>query len=214
MLKRLLKSLFALLGSAALLLGVVSWQYFIGHNFRTVEKGAFYGSRQMSGAALERAIRKYNIKTVINLRGEHSDQDWYREETAACRRAGVAHISFGWSKNQLPSPESLADFITLIEEGEQPFLAHCQGGTHRTAVAAAVYLLLRGESTDTARRQFGPMFKDAPIGELVMLYEQSDLPFRQWALEVYPAIYAARNTSHLFIFTGNRQDYGFLRPAF
>ncbi|HEX72335.1 MAG TPA: hypothetical protein ENN65_03365, partial [Candidatus Hydrogenedentes bacterium] len=189
MLKRFLQSLLALLGTAALLLAVVAWQYFIGHNFRTVEKGAFYGSRQMSGAALERTIRKYDIKTVINLRGENTDQDWYREETAACRRAGVAHISFGWSKNRLPPPESLARFVMLIEEGKKPFLAHCEGGTHRTGVAAAVYLLLRGESPDSARGQFGPMFKDAPIGELVTLYEQSDLPFRQWVLEAYPAIY-------------------------
>jgi len=76
-----------------------------------------------------------------------------------------------------------------MESGQGPFLAHCQGGTHRTGAAAACYELLRGKSVAEARKQFGPFFNDAPIGKLVALYEQSDLPFKQWALEVYPSVY-------------------------
>ena len=71
-------------------------------------------------------------------------------------------MSFGWSKNSLPDPESLARYIGVLETGRKPFLAHCQGGTHRTGVAAAVYLLLKGTDVATARKQFGPMFNDAP----------------------------------------------------
>lgn len=195
MLKPILKASGVVLGILALILAVVIWQYVIGHNFRTVEKGVFYGSRQMSGAALERAIKKHGIKTVINLRGENPDREWYKAEAEACRRAGVTLVSLGWSKNSLPSPESLARFVTLIEEGDKPFLAHCEGGTHRTGAAAAAYLLLQGKTPDLARGQFGPMFNDAPIGELVTLYEQSDMPFKQWVMEAYPAIYASRKQS-------------------
>lgn len=163
--------------------------YFPGYNWRTVEKGAFYGSRQMGGAALERTIKKYGIKTVINLRGENTGSDWYDAEAETCKRTGITLANFSWSKNSLPSPDSLARFIALVESDQGPFLAHCQGGTHRTGAAAACYELLRGKSVEEARKQFGFMFNDAPIGQLVDLYERSDLPFKKWALEVYPNIY-------------------------
>ena len=193
--KTILKILLTGIGTAAVILAVPVLYYFPGYNWRTVEKNAFYGSRQMGGAAIERTVKKYDIKTVINLRGENPGSDWYDEEAAACKRAGVALVSFGWSKNSIPSPDSLAKFIELVENGDKPFLAHCQGGTHRTGAAAAVYELLRGKNVTEARKQFGPMFNDAPIGKLIDLYEQSDLPFKQWALEAYPAIYEKEKAS-------------------
>ena len=189
MIKTILKVFLGLVATAIVVLAVPFLYYFPGYNWRTVEKDAFYGSRQMGGRALERTIQKYGIKTVINLRGENPDSDWYTAEAAACERAGATLCSFGWSKNSIPNPASLAQFIELIETGDRPFLAHCQGGTHRTGAAAAVYELLRGKSVNEARKQFGPMFNDAPIGQLLDLYEQSDLPFKQWALEIYPLRY-------------------------
>jgi protein tyrosine phosphatase (PTP) superfamily phosphohydrolase (DUF442 family) len=170
-------------------LGPLVWQYFPNYNWRTVEEGVFYGSRQMGGAALERAIEEYGIGTVINFRGSNEGTDWYDEEVAACRKAGAAHVSFSWSKNSLPDPESLLRFIALMESGEKPFLAHCQGGTHRTGAAAAVYRLLKGETPEAARGEFKLGFNDAPIGELVDLYEASGMSFREWATEAYPAAY-------------------------
>jgi len=208
--KTILKALLACVVTALLILAVPVLYYFPGYNWRTVEKGAFYGSRQMGGPALERTIKKYGIKTVVNLRGENPGSDWYDAEVEACKRAGITLANFGWSKNSIPSPESLAKFIELMESNQGPFLAHCQGGTHRTGAAAACYELLRGKSVAEARKQFGPMFNDAPIGRLIDLYEQSDLPFKQWALEVYPSVYeqekgrekVSRNTTisilHLF----------------
>ncbi len=170
-------------------LGPLVWHYFPNYNWRTVEEGAFYGSRQMGGEALARTIEQYGIRTVVNCRGNNEGSDWYDEEVEACRRMGIAHVNFGWSKNSLPEPESLVQFIELMDTGEKPFLAHCQGGTHRTGVAAAVYRLLKGDSPEQAREEFKLGFNDAPIGELLDLYETSDLPFRQWAVEAYPGMY-------------------------
>lgn len=188
--KRIAQAMAVVVVIALVVLGAVAWQYFVNHNWRTVEEGAFYGSRQMSGAAFESTIRDYGIRTVVNLRGAHPGEAWYDEEVAACARAGAAHADFAWSRNSLPEPESLAAFVALLETGEKPFLVHCQGGTHRTGAAAACYELWRGKSTATARKQFGPMFKDAPIGKIVDLYEGSGMPFAQWVHEIYPARYA------------------------
>jgi hypothetical protein len=97
----------------------------------------------------------------------------------------------------LPDPESLARLVDVIESGKKPFLAHCEGGTHRTGVAGACYLLLKGADTATARKQFGPMFKDAPIGRVVDLYEGSNMPFKQWVREAYPARYESLKSSRI-----------------
>jgi len=178
-----------------LVMAVPVWLYFPGHNWRTVEKGAFYGSRQMSGRAFDATFKKRGIRTVLNMRGHNPGSPWYDEEVAACQKMGVKLENFSWSKNSLPEPESLKRFVEVIETGEKPFLAHCQGGTHRTGVAAACYVLLKGGSTADARKQFGPMFNDAPIGQLIDLYEGSTMPFAQWVREVYPGRYASLKTN-------------------
>ena len=193
--KLVLQIVAGILCMAALVILIPLWIYFPGYNFRTVEKNAFYGSRQMDAKALEKAINKYGIQTVINLRGPNVGKPWYDEELAVCQKLGVAHVDFAWSRGDLPDPESLIKFAALMETGKKPFLAHCEGGTHRTGVAAASYLLLNGETTTTARKQFGPMFKNAPIGQLVTLYEESNIPFKRWIQEVYPAKYAALKTA-------------------
>lgn len=187
--KTFLKGILLLVGLAALFLAGPVIYYFPMYNFRTVDEGAFYGSRQMGGFALEKAIHKRGIRTVINLRGENPGSDWYDEEAATCAQAGVKLVNLGWSQGSLPEPDSLARFVEVVESGEGPFLAHCAGGTHRTGVAAAVYLLLKGADVPTARKQFRIGFNDAPIGQLLDLYEGSAIPFRQWILEVYPGVY-------------------------
>ncbi len=193
--RRIGKIVAVMLGVFFAVLAVPLWMYFPMHNFRTVEKNAFYGSRQMGPKALEAAIKKRGIQTVLNLRGANPGSPWYDAEVEVCARLGIAHEDFGWSKNQLPKPDSLSKFIDIVEHGKKPFLAHCEGGTHRTGVAAACYLLLQGADSATARKQFGLMFNDAPIGRLIDIYEESGMPFKQWVQEAYPAKYEALMTS-------------------
>jgi len=158
-------------------------------NFRVVEKGRVYRSGQMNEHQLKRKVRKHDIKTVINLRGEESDDEWYVRERAVCEEEGAAHYSFDWSKSRLPEPESLAALVELLGDAEEPIFIHCLGGTHRTGVASACVLLDRGNDLKYARKQLGLFFGDAPIGRVLDLYEGSGLPFREWVADVYPRLY-------------------------
>jgi len=166
-------------------------------NFREVDPGAYYRSGQMDATLLDITLRWYGIKTVVNLRGESPDEAWYRREIAVCAERGVAHYDLDWTMKRPPEPESLQAFVGILAEAEGPFLVHCQGGTHRAAVAAACYRLLEGESVEEAREEFGLFFDDAPIGQLLGLYEESGLyaqgnaSFEQWVFDEYPAQYAA-----------------------
>ena len=158
----------------------------VNWNFRAVEEGAFYRSAQMSRGLLKVVLRKYEIATVINLRGANPDQAWYRHEIRVCERQGVVQHDLAWSMNRLPSPESLQEYVTLVQTAAKPILVHCEGGTHRAGVASACYLLLQGADVEEARGQFGLFFNDAPIGEVLDLYEGSPLPFDEWVRTEYP----------------------------
>ena len=173
---RLRYIILTLLAIAAVAIGIPAYMYILNYNLSAVEPGVFYRSRQMSGPALKRYIEKLGIRTVLNMRGENPDADWYKAEVAACEKTGVAHLDFGWSRNSIPAPESLLRYLDALDTAEGPFLVHCQGGTHRAGFASAAFQLNRGRSAAEARQQFGPMFNDAPIGGVVTLYEGSSLP--------------------------------------
>lgn len=162
---------------------------FLNANFRAVEDGRLYRSGQMHAAALERRIEENDIQTVISLRSASPDEAWYHDELAVCDALEVAHYSLGWSKNRLPTPEALQKFIGLVEEGNGAVIVHCQGGVHRTSVAAAVYVLLRGGGMAAAQAQIAPGFDDAPIGRLLDLFAGSEEPFGEWASDTYPKLY-------------------------
>ncbi|MBX7255642.1 MAG: tyrosine-protein phosphatase [Candidatus Hydrogenedentes bacterium] len=162
---------------------------YLDHNFRTVEAQTLYRSGQLPASRLEKAIEDDGIRTVISLRHPDPDSRWYREEREACERHDVAHFDLPWSKEKLPEPESLAQFVKWCLSAEKPILVHCQGGTHRSGVASAVYLLLQGKTVDEARKQFGPFFDNAPIGTLLDLYDGSK-PFAEWVNADYPRVYA------------------------
>jgi len=49
--------------------------------------------------------------------------------------------------------------------------------------------LWRGESVESAREELGIFFNNAPIGELLDLYEDEEAPFDEWVMETYPSIY-------------------------
>ena len=174
----------------ALLLSQLPACVYLHGNFRTVEPGRVYRSGQLSPGGLERRLEEHNIRTVVSLRGPDPDEAWYSAEKAICSDADVAHLDLPWTEGALPTPESLAQLIAIYDQADGPILVHCQGGTHRAAVAAAVFRLLHGAEVPEAREEFGAFFNDAPIGRLLDLYEGSSLPFRDWVTEEYPALYA------------------------
>lgn len=164
----------------------------VNDNLRTVDRGQFYRSGQMDQATLARTIRRHDIKTVINFRGVNPDEAWYRDEVAVCDALGVTHHDFKWSKNRLPEPDALAAYVRVVMTADRPILAHCQGGTHRSGVGAACYVLLETGDVEKARKQIDILFfNDAPIGRLLDLYQGSAKPFDRWVLEEYPALYEA-----------------------
>lgn len=97
-------------------------------------------SPQPDRGDLRELAATHGVKTVVNLRGESPDKDWFQEE-----QKGVADIGARWVQLKVdganaPSPEVVERFMNLVEDpANWPVLVHCQGGVHRTGLVCALY---------------------------------------------------------------------------
>lgn len=109
-------------------------------NFYTVQKNKLYRSAQLSPDRLEHYIRKYRIKTIINLRGEHLDQDWWQAEAAVAQRNGIQLFNIAMSANELTPKWKLLKLLEIYDAAPTPILIHCLHGKDRTGEAAAIWV--------------------------------------------------------------------------
>lgn len=110
------------------------------NNFHEVVPNEFYRSAQLNGPELTDYLRRYHIRSVINLRGQNLDKAWYREEIAAVAAAGVEHIDFGIKSSQFIDDARMIQLVETMKNAPKPVLIHCQGGADRTGLASALYL--------------------------------------------------------------------------
>lgn len=108
-------------------------------NFHEVIPNEFYRSAQPSTTQLRGYVRKYGIKTIINLRGP-SDQQWHRDEVETAKALGVAHLDYRMSSGRRLSLEEMADVATLMRNAQKPLLVHCTHGADRSSLVSAIYL--------------------------------------------------------------------------
>lgn len=123
-------------------------------NIHEIEPGALYRSAQLNGQALGDVLKRYGIRTVINLRGAHDGAKWYEDERARVQAAGVGHLDIRMSATHEPDAATRAALIEALRTAPRPLLIHCKSGADRTGFAAAVYeLLVAGRPKDQAAGQ-------------------------------------------------------------
>lgn len=113
----------------------------VRYNFHEVVPGKFYRSAQLPPDALKWYANKYGIKTVINLRGERPDQNWWQGEKQATEECGLVWINIMMSTSCLPSKENLLKLLDAYAHAPRPILVHCRMGADRTGEACALWLL-------------------------------------------------------------------------
>jgi hypothetical protein len=112
-------------------------------NVHIVIPGAVYRCAQPSASDLERLVKTYGIRTVVNLRGFGDVQDWYRDECRGTNRLNLSLEDLPFSAGHLPSAQELQHLIEVIDRSEYPIVFHCYRGVDRTGLACTVALLLR-----------------------------------------------------------------------
>jgi hypothetical protein len=150
------------------------------YNFGTVEPGRIYRSGQMSPRALASTLSAHAIKTVLNLRGTNPVDAWYRRELETTLAAGATQIDIPMSSCLWMSRMQLSTLIEVLEEAEHPLLIHCNWGSERTSLAAALAILLRdGTTLAEARAQFSLLYLYVPCGDGTIMAEHLD-QYESW----------------------------------
>ncbi len=145
----------ALVGGLAVAL-TAGWAGYLrlSGNFHAVEEGVIYRSAQLSFEQFEHHIRAQGIKTVVNLRGENTNEGWYTDELKAASATKAEHIDFPLSAIREVSDERLDRLAELLRDAPKPILIHCEGGADRSGLASALFeLMIAKKPVSTASAQ-------------------------------------------------------------
>jgi protein tyrosine/serine phosphatase len=108
-------------------------------NVHVVEDGALYRSAQLNENKLSDVISTFGIKSVINLRGENRGLRWYDDEIRVSRALGVTHFNVRMTAVRDTDDATVTQLMETLRTAPRPMLIHCESGSDRTGLAAALY---------------------------------------------------------------------------
>ena len=112
----------------------------LNDNFHPIVAGEAYRSAQPTADEIKTYYDRYHIATIINLRGKAEGRPWYDAEVRAARDHGIRHIDFAMSAHRQATRDQSLALIALMRSVPKPVLIHCQAGSDRSGLAAALYL--------------------------------------------------------------------------
>jgi protein tyrosine phosphatase (PTP) superfamily phosphohydrolase (DUF442 family) len=149
-------------------------------NLHAVIPNRAYRCGQPSPERLDKLIREYHIRTLINLRGVQSPAPWYLAECRTTSNHDVSQEDICLSAGRMPCAHEIKHLIDILDHCEYPVLFHCQRGADRTGLASAILLLMRSDaSLSDARRQLGPRYGHLAVGKPEQLDRFLDL-YEAW----------------------------------
>jgi len=158
-------------------------------NFHVIAPGQAYRSAQLDGESFRLVLELFDIRTVVNLRGQNEDDLWYQNEKAVTAEAGVTLVDIAMSAQSLPSRETLLLLYDTLTTAEHPILIHCRAGADRTGAASAIWrMVVLGDSRQAAQTELSPLYghfeaATPQMDHLVRIFE----PDRAWIENEYPA---------------------------
>lgn len=162
--------------AVGLMVGIAAWTYFYFRSaytherrLRVVEPGKFYRSGQLTADGFRDAVKRYGIKTILNVQDDNLDPVITRSyldrrtvrETEVCKELGVRFV---WvAPDLVPPPAAKAGARPVaIDQAREvfdnpanyPVLIHCKAGLHRTGILCAMYRMeYQGWSRQAALRE-------------------------------------------------------------
>ena len=127
----------------------------INHNFETITEGKVYKSGVIPPDELESYVKKYKIKSIVDLRFPGTGDDVNNPENTSeliAEKNAVAKINglnyFNNGSDQVPTKDNLKVFYKIMDNpANYPVLIHCYHGVGRAELYSAVYRI-EYENTD------------------------------------------------------------------
>lgn len=183
----------------------IAWLYamLVEHNFTNVFRLNFhrlsdeaYRSSQPTMWQLRRMVRKYGIRTILNLKGANPNSAYWYFEQEQCAKLGVKLVDISIASRSIPTLERLRRAKEVFDSVEYPIWMHCKAGADRAGIYATLYQYFRQgiplEQTDQLR--FWPYghirhSKAGKFDHLIELYadyhkDHPDVGLLEWAEKV------------------------------
>lgn len=158
----------------------------INHNFETITEGKVYKSGVIPPEELESYVKKYHIKSIVDLRfpgtkdlknNPEIPAELTAEQEAVAKMKGVNYFNNG--SDQVPKQENLDLFFKIMDNKENyPVLIHCYHGIGRAEMYSALYRIEYENFTNEAARKgvrtlikFSSFDDGTPKGEYLKAYK-------------------------------------------
>lgn len=119
--------------------------------FQKLDDNLYRGAQP--GAKGFKELEKLGVRTVVNLRTGHSDEE-------ALAGTSLAYRNIGMNVWDIDEPDVIAFLKLVSDRSKGPFFVHCEHGVDRTGFMCAIYrIVVQGWSKEKAlkeRRAFKP----------------------------------------------------------
>lgn len=177
---------FSLLAVVLVFVGKYVYDMNINHNFETITEGKVYKSGVIPPDEIESYVKKYKIKSIVDLRfpgtsdlvnNPEIPSELTAEKAAVEKIQGVNYFNNG--SDQVPKPENLESFFKIMDNPDNyPVLIHCYHGVGRAEMYSAIYRIeYENFSNEEARKNVRTLIKwssfddGTPKGEYLKAYK-------------------------------------------
>lgn len=134
-------------------------------NFYPITSAEAYRSGQLDNDKLAEYVKRYNIRSVLNLRGKHAGESWYEEEVAMSAKLDLTHYDVSLSSDHELTDSEVRQLMDIFQEAPRPILIHCQAGADRSGLVAAMWkVVVDGEPKELAAKQLSLRYGHLPFG--------------------------------------------------
>jgi len=119
---------------------------------RAITEGKVYQSGALSDSALEKAVKRHHLRTVIDLRKPPDDDpEKIEHEGEVLAALGVDHVRL--PAGQVPLDSTVDQFLEVMSDpSSYPVLIHCHHGFGRSVLFSALYRIeFEGWDNEAAR---------------------------------------------------------------
>lgn len=162
-------------------------------NWHVVAPGRLYRSNHPMPWQIAQAVRRFGLRTVINLRGQRAcGADALSRGAAA--RLGLVHLDHPLESRGAPHRDRILRLAETFRTMQEPALLHCKSGADRAGLASGVFLLLNGGTsaealTELTWRQGHVSRSRTGILDAFFLRYRAEaegrLPFLDWVRDEY-----------------------------
>ncbi len=165
-------------------------------NFHAVIPGKVYRCNHPTPRRLAWAVRRFGLKTLVNLRGHRKCGSDALSRNAA-GQVGLAHVDMAFESRGAPHRDRILRFASLYRSIAFPMLMHCKSGADRAGLASGLVILFEGGTADEALKQLSWRYghfnhsRTGILDAFFMRYRteaEGRIPFLEWVEHHYDEV--------------------------